>query len=86
MLKKLFKMNSSIAIEEFVTIRITGPYSLLKLGPNYAAFRSGDHIIEAVGEELIVETLSEEIAVLSFDFITSVSVKEIRDGQEDYDL
>lgn len=78
-------MNSTISIEEFVSIRITGPYSLLKLGPDYAVFRSGNHIIEAVGEDLIVETLSEEMAVLSFEMITSVSVNEIRDGQESYD-
>ncbi|WOV88817.1 hypothetical protein QWT69_06840 [Sporosarcina oncorhynchi] len=84
-MKKLFKMNSSISIEDFNSVRITGPYSLLKLGPDYAAFKSGNHIIEAVGEELIVETLSEEMAVLSFESITCVSVKEIRDGQESYD-
>ena len=78
-------MNSSISIEEFNSVRITGPYSLLKLGPDYAVFKSGNYIIEAVGEELIVETLSEEMAVLSFESITCVSVKEIRDGQESYD-
>lgn len=84
-MKKLFKMNSSVTIDEFVTIRITGPYSLLKLGPDYAAFRSGNHVIEATGEDLIVETLSEEVAVLSFELITSMSVKELKDGQDAYD-
>ncbi|MEZ7170903.1 hypothetical protein [Sporosarcina sp. OR05] len=84
-MKKLFKMNSSVTIDEFVTIRITGPYSLLKLGPDYAAIRSGNHVIEATGEDLIVETLSEEVAVLSFELITSMSVKELKDGQDAYD-
>lgn len=84
-MKKLFKMNSSVTIDEFVTIRITGPYSLLKLGPDYAAIRSGDHVIEATGEDLIVETLSEEVAVLSFESITSMIVKELKDGQDAYD-
>lgn len=78
-------MNSSVTIDEFVTIRITGPYSLLKLGPDYAAIRSGNHVIEATGEDLIVETLSEEVAVLSFELITSMSVKELKDGQDAYD-
>ncbi|MDW0112294.1 hypothetical protein QT711_03790 [Sporosarcina saromensis] len=84
-MKKLFKMNSSVTIDEFVTIRITGPYALLKLGPDYAAIRSGNHVIEATGEDLIVETLSEEVAVLSFELITSMSVKELKDGQDAYD-
>lgn len=78
-------MNSSVTIDEFTSIRITGPYSLLKLGPDYAAIRSGDHVIEATGEELIVETLSEEIAVFSFESISRMTIKEIRDGQDAYD-
>lgn len=78
-------MNSSVTIDEFTSVRITGPYSLLKLGPDYAAIRSGDHVIEATGGELIVETLSEEIAVFSFESISSMTIKEIKDGQDAYD-
>lgn len=78
-------MNSSVTIEEFVSVRITGPYSLLKLGPDYAVIRSGDHVIEATGEGLIVETLSEEMAVFSFETITSVNIKEMKNGQDSYD-
>ncbi|MCM3710852.1 hypothetical protein [Sporosarcina luteola] len=84
-MKKLFKMNSSVTIEEFVSIRITGPYSLVKLGPDYAVIRSGDHVIEATGEDLIVETLSEELAVFSFETITAVNIKEVKNGQDFYD-
>lgn len=84
-MKKLFKMNSSVTIDEFTSVRITGPYSLLKLGPDYAAIRSGDHVIEATGGEMIVETLSEEIAVFSFESISSMTIKEIKDGQDAYD-
>ncbi|MDW0117388.1 hypothetical protein QTL97_10615 [Sporosarcina thermotolerans] len=84
-MKNLFKMNSSVTIDEFVVIRITGPYTLLKLGPDYAAVRSGDHVIEATGEDLIVETLSEELAVFSFEAISTVSMKEVKDGQGAYD-
>lgn len=79
-------MNSTVTIEEFVSVKITGPYSLMKLGPDYATIRCGDHVIEAAGEELIVETLSEEMAVFSFEALTSVIVKEMKDGQGAYDL
>ncbi|MFS0689779.1 hypothetical protein AB1K89_11095 [Sporosarcina sp. 179-K 8C2 HS] len=84
-MKKLFKMNTSVTIEEFVSVSITGPYSLLKLGPDYAVIRSGDHVIEATGEDLIVETLSEEIAVFSFETLTMVTVKELKNGHDAYD-
>ncbi|WP_432358537.1 hypothetical protein [Sporosarcina sp. UB5] len=84
-MKKLFKMNSSVTIEEFVLVRITGPYSLMKLGPDYAVIRSGDHVIEASGEDLIVETLSEEIAVFSFETLKNVNIKEMTNGQDAYD-
>ncbi len=78
-------MNTSVTIEEFVSVSITGPYSLLKLGPDYAVIRSGDHVIEATGEDLIVETLSEEMAVFSFETLTMVTVKELKNGQDAYD-
>lgn len=78
-------MNSSVTIEEFVIVRITGPYSLLKLGPDYAVIRSGDHVIEAMGEDLIVETLSEELAVFSFESLKTVSITEMKNGHDAYD-
>ncbi|MGG0667573.1 hypothetical protein ABE073_03495 [Lederbergia citrisecunda] len=84
-MKKLFKMNSTVTIEEFVSVRITGPYSLLKLGPDYAVIRSGDHVVEATGEDLIVETLSEEMAVFSFETLTTVTIKELKSGPGAYD-
>ena len=78
-------MNTSVTIEEFVSVRITGPYSLMKLGPDYAVIRSGDHVIEAAGEGLIVETLSEEVAVFSFEAVRNVTIKELKNGQGAYD-
>jgi hypothetical protein len=78
-------MNSTVTIEEFVSVRITGPYSLVKLGPDYVMIRCEDHVIEAAGEELIVETLSEELAVFSFETLTNVTIKEMKDGQGAYD-
>ncbi len=73
-MKKLFTTGSSVTIEEFCTVIINGPYSLLKLGPEYASIKSGDYAVETHGEDLIIDTLSEEVAVLRFSTITSMSV------------
>lgn len=63
-----------MTIEEFQTVRINGPYSLLKLGPDFAVIACGDYRIVASGEELTVETLSEEMAVFSFSSITALKI------------
>lgn len=73
-MKKLFTIGSLIVIEEFSSLRITGPYELVTLGPDFAIIKSGDYIIGASGEELIVEKLSEEVAVFSFSLITKVEI------------
>lgn len=80
LLKKIFNTGSSITIEEFSSLRVNGPYTLLKLGPDFAMIRSGDYVIEASGEELTVETLSEEVAVFSFAAITAM---KITTGEDD---
>jgi hypothetical protein len=72
--KKLFTTGSSITVEEFSTVLINGPYSLLKLGPEFASIKCGDYAIETHGEDLIIDTLSEEVAVLRFSSIRSMSV------------
>ena len=38
-LKRLFQTGSSVTIEDFASLRINGPYSLLKLGPDFAIIR-----------------------------------------------
>ena len=73
-MKKLFNTGSLITINEFSSLRINGPYALVTLGPDYAKIKSGDYIIEASGEELIVDILSEEVAVFSFDSITKLTI------------
>lgn len=62
-------------IEDYSSIQLNGPYELLKLGPNSVVIKSGEYIIEAAGEDLIVNTLSDEVAVFTFTSITSLNMK-----------
>ncbi len=80
-LRKIFNTGSSVTIEEFSSLRINGPYTLLKLGPDFAMIKCGDYRIEASGEDLIVETLSEEVAVFSFTAITTMRVTTEQDDE-----
>lgn len=73
-MKKLFNIGSLVVIDEFSSLRITGPYELVTLGPDFAIIKSGDYIIEASGDELIVEKLAEEVAVFSFDSIMKMEI------------
>ena len=73
-MRKIFNTGSSVTIEEFSSLRINGPYTLLKLGPDFAMIKCGEYMIEASGEDLLVETLSEEVAVFSFTSITAMNV------------
>ncbi|MFD1203871.1 MULTISPECIES: hypothetical protein [Sporosarcina] len=79
-MRKLFKMGSSVTIDEYVSVHITGPYSLEKIGPDYAVIRSGDYILEVLGDELIIETLSEEVAILSFEVLRNFTINEVKRG------
>ncbi len=80
-MRKLFNTGSSVTIEEFSSLRINGPYTLLKLGPDFAIIKCGDYMIEASGEDLTVDTLSEEVAVFSFTSITAMRVTTGEDNE-----
>lgn len=69
-MKKLFNIGSLIVIDDFSSLRITGPYELVTLGPDFVVIKSTNHVLEVSGEELIVEKLAEEVAVFNFDLIT----------------
>lgn len=84
-MRKLFNTGSSVTIEDFTTLRVNGPYSLLKLGPDFAIISSGEYRIEASGSDLTVETLSEEVAVFTFTSITSMNVTMGADRESAYD-
>jgi len=43
--------------------------------------KSGDYMIEVSGEDLLVETLSEEMAVFSFTVITTMHVTTGEDNE-----
>ena len=65
-MKKLFNIGSSVVIDDFSSLRITGPYTLINLGPNFATIKCDDYTVEAVGEDLVVDKLLEEIALFTF--------------------
>ena len=75
-MKKLFNIGSLIVIEEFSSLRITGPYELVTLGPDFVVIKSANYVLEVSGEELIVEKLAEEVAVFSFDLITELKMSQ----------
>ena len=83
-LKKLFNIGSSVVIDDFSTLRITGPYTLLHLGPNFATIKCNNHYtVEITGEDLIVDKLLEEIAVFVFSSIIKIEITK-HDGGDLY--
>lgn len=83
-MKKLFNTNSLIAIDDFSSLRINGPYELLSLGPDFATLKSGNYKIGATGKDLRVDVLSEEVAVFSFSAITNMTVTTIKQEEKTY--
>lgn len=75
-MKKLFTIGSSIVIDAFSELRITGAYELLALKSNAAIIQSGSYRIEVAGEDLIVEKLAEELAVFTFHPMESLQITE----------
>lgn len=75
-MKKLFTIGSSIVIEAFSSLRITGPYELIKLGSTVAIIKSSDYVVEVTGKDLVVEKLAEELAVFTFEKIERLTVVE----------
>lgn len=73
-LRKLFQTGSSVTIDDFSSLRINGPYALLKLGPDFAAIKNGNYTIEVTGNDLIIDLLSEEVAVFTFTAITKLII------------
>ena len=71
-MKKLFNTDSVISIQEFSTVHITGPCALVTLGPNVVKVKSGNYLVEATGDELLIDLLSEEIMIISFDEIHDI--------------
>ncbi|WP_210469023.1 hypothetical protein [Sporosarcina sp. 6E9] len=85
-MKKLFNTGSLITINEFSSIQINGPCELVTLGPDFAKVKSGNYVIEATGDELLIDLLSEEIAIISFDSIHSVTIAKLDNEVNRYDL
>ena len=85
-MKKLFNTGSIITINEFSSIQINGPCSLLALGPDFAKVKSGNYVIDASGDELLIDLLSEEIAIISFDSIYSVTITKLDNEENHYEF
>ena len=84
-MKKLFNTGSLVEIDNFSLLRINGPFTLLTLGPDHASIKTGEYIIEAIGEDLTVDTLSEEVAVFTFTSITKMTVEMADDRNAAYE-
>lgn len=80
----MFTIGSSIVIEAFSSLRITGPYELIKLGADVAIIKSGHYVVEVHGEDLIVEKLAEELAVFTFDKIERFTAVDATDKEDQY--
>ncbi len=85
-MKKLFNTGSIITINEFSTIQINGPCSLLALGPDFVKVKSGNYVVDASGDELLIDLLSEEVAIISFDSIHSVTINKLDNEENHYDF
>ena len=83
-MKKLFNTSSFIAIDDFSSLRINGPYELLTLGPDFATIKSSGYKIEASGEGLMVDVLSEEVAIFTFSSITTMTIMMYGHEEETY--
>ncbi|AOV07889.1 hypothetical protein [Sporosarcina ureilytica] len=75
-MKKLFNIGSQIVVDEFSSLRITGPYELVTLGPDFTIIRCDNYVIEVSGDQLTVEKLAEELAVFTFDSIKRFTLVE----------
>lgn len=80
-MKKLFKTGSSILIEENTAVRITGPYDLLAIGPDFARIQIGDRLVEVRGEDLVIDALYEQASLFQFESITTFTMKKIDDKE-----
>lgn len=85
-MKKLFNTSSHITIDDFSSLRVNGPYELQTLGPNSAIIKSGDYQVKVSGDDLIVKTLAEEVAVFTFTKITSLLITTQTVEEKNYGL
>ena len=85
-MKKLFDTGSIIKIQEFSTIHITGPCALVTLGPDFVKVKSGNYMVEATGDELLIDLLSEEIIIISFDEIHAITISRLNSEETHYEF
>ncbi len=83
-MKKLFHTGSLVEIEGFSLLRINGPYTLLALSSNLATIQTSHYTIEVMAEDLTVDALSEEVAVLTFSSMTKMTATMLESKETPY--
>lgn len=76
-MKKLLNAHIQFVIEQFSTIRIVGPYTLLQLGPDFAEIQVDSYHINFSGIALKVDMLTEELALFSCDELSGLSIRKM---------
>ncbi|MBB4825761.1 hypothetical protein HNO89_002997 [Sporosarcina luteola] len=84
-MRKLFKLDTSVLIDNYTSIRITGPYDLVRLSGTACTIRNDNFVIEITGQELFIEAMSEEVAVITFDSLGKMLVQPEKGKDEVYD-
>lgn len=84
-MKKLFNLGSSILIEEYSSLKLNGKYALQKLSPDSIVLLTENYRLEAIGEDLLVQSLEDEIALIKFAVLTDlkISLREEGDSFDD---
>lgn len=83
-MKKLFHTGSLVEIEGIGSLRISGPYTLLALTSNLATVQTSHYMIEVIAEDLTVDALSEEVAVLTFTSMTRMTATMLESKETPY--
>ncbi|GKV54331.1 hypothetical protein NCCP2222_02780 [Sporosarcina sp. NCCP-2222] len=84
-MRKLFKMDTSVLIDNYSSIRITGPYDLVKLSGTACTIRSENFVIDMTGQEIVIETLAEEVAVITFETLEKMMIQPGKGKDDAYD-
>lgn len=79
--KKLFELHPSVILDEFSTLRITGPYEMLKIDATTVSFQAGDYMIFITGEEVTVDSLTEQNARVSINELEALTIRYQPDGE-----
>ncbi|HLR11137.1 MAG TPA: hypothetical protein VK120_07100 [Sporosarcina sp.] len=75
-MRKLFNMNTSIVMDGFQKIMMTGKYELVHFNEKELIVNQEHYEVHCEAMDLIIETLSEEQLVLSFSSMKKLLIIE----------